>query len=328
MQLSVPFRLMFALLGGWLMALLHAQTPSVLDQAAREVGSVVERTRPAVVTVETVQLDNRLVRSSGFIVDSGGWVVCSAEGVQGARALRVLLSDGTAVPAQVVGVDAISGIALLRAPELGSRTSLRWGDPDRVPVGATVILIGNRGGLEGSVTVGTLGGKDRVGIRPQNQRVVLLLQFNGTVGSGEPGAPLLDARGQVIGVIIGALSNVEGVPASGLALTGFAIPSTIAQRVVNDLRLKGRAEHVWLGADYQTVGGAVVVRRVAPNSPAQNAGLLPNDLITGFNGQPIRSASDLTRALYYARPNQQVELVILREGKPLKLTVQLGVQSL
>lgn len=325
---SALFRLSVVWLGSWLIALVNAQAPSVLDQAAREVNLVVERARPAVVTIETVQVNNRVVRSSGFVIDAGGWIVCSAEGVQGARALRVILSDGAVSPAQLVGVDGISGIALVRATEAPNLPALRWGDSDRVPVGATVILIGNRGGLEGSVTVGTLGGKDRVGIRPQHQRVVLLLQFNGTVSSGEPGAPLLDARGQVIGVIIGALSNVEGMPASGLALTGFAIPSTIAQRVVNDLRLKGRAEHAWLGADYQTLGSSVVVRRVAPNSPAQNAGILPNDLITGFNGQPIRNAADLTRALYYSRPNQQVELVILREGKPLKLTVQLGVQSL
>ncbi len=328
MQSSVLFRVIAILIGILGYGLLGAQTPSVLDQAAREVNTVVDRALPAVVTIESLYGGNRSVRSSGFIVDPAGWVVCSFEGIQGARAVRVLLSDGRISPAQLVGADAITGIALLRLTELGDLPSLRWGDANRVPVGATVILIGNRGGLPGSVTVGTLGGKDRVGIRPQNQRVILLLQFNGAVGSGEPGAPLLDTRGQVIGVIIGALSSVEGMPAGGVAVTGFAVPSSIAQRVVSDLRTKGRAEHAWLGADYQGLSGSVIVRRVAPNSPAQQAGLMPGDLITGFNGQPIRSASDLTRALYMARPNQQVELLIQREGQPLKLTVQMGVQSL
>ncbi len=328
MRLSAHFKWVIALISILWVGIASAQTPSVLDQAAREVQSVVERASPAVVTVEGVMPANRVVRSSGFIIDSSGWVVCSAEGVQGARGLRVILSDGTVSPAELVGVDGITGVALVRLEGARNLPTLRWGDSDRVPVGATAILIGNRGGLAGSVTVGTLGGKDRVGIRPQNQRVVLLLQFNGTVGSGEPGAPLLDTRGQVIGVMVGSLSSVEGIAGANLALTGFAVPSRIAQRVVSDLRSKGYAEHAWLGADYQGIPGGVVVRRVAPNSPAQRVGLMPNDMITGFDGQPIRSASDLTRALYSARPNQQVELVIQREGQTLKLSVQLGVQSL
>ncbi len=328
MRLSAHFKWVIALISILWVGIASAQTPSVLDQAAREVQSVVERASPAVVTVEGVMPANRVVRSSGFIIDSSGWVVCSAEGVQGARGLRVILSDGTVSPAELVGADGITGVALVRLEGARNLPTLRWGDSDRVPVGATAILIGNRGGLAGSVTVGTLGGKDRVGIRPQNQRVVLLLQFNGTVGSGEPGAPLLDTRGQVIGVMVGSLSSVEGIAGANLALTGFAVPSRIAQRVVSDLRSKGYAEHAWLGADYQGIPGGVVVRRVAPNSPAQRVGLMPNDMITGFDGQPIRSASDLTRALYSARPNQQVELVIQREGQTLKLSVQLGVQSL
>ncbi len=328
MRLSAHFKWVIALISILWVGIASAQTPSVLDQAAREVQSVVERASPAVVTVEGVMPGNRVVRSSGFIIDSSGWVVCSAEGVQGARGLRVILSDGTVSPAELVGADGITGVALVRLEGARNLPTLRWGDSDRVPVGATAILIGNRGGLAGSVTVGTLGGKDRVGIRPQNQRVVLLLQFNGTVGSGEPGAPLLDTRGQVIGVMVGSLSSVEGIAGANLALTGFAVPSRIAQRVVSDLRSKGYAEHAWLGADYQGIPGGVVVRRVAPNSPAQRVGLMPNDMITGFDGQPIRSASDLTRALYSARPNQQVELVIQREGQTLKLSVQLGVQSL
>jgi len=291
------------------------------------VSRVVERALPAIVTVEA-RIGGRLVRSSGFVIDSSGSVVCAAEGVRMQPQVSLYLSEGEPVRARVVGVDNITGLALLR-PEISLRLpALSWGDSERLPLGSTLILIGNRSGLEGSVTVGTLGGKDRVGVRRDNQRVVLLLQFNGTVGSGEQGAPLLDSQGRVVGVMVGELASVEGAPVSPVAVVGFAVPSEIAQRVVNDLRTKGRAEHAWLGIDYQGLPTGVVVRRVALNSPAQQAGIQVGDIITQFNDKPIRTASDLTRELYFAQPNQRITLTVQREGQQVRLPVTLGVQSL
>ncbi|MCL6535380.1 MAG: S1C family serine protease [Armatimonadetes bacterium] len=304
-----------------------AQQPSLLERTGQEVSRVAERALPAIVTVEA-RIGGRLVRSSGFVIDSSGSVVCAAEGVRMQPQVSVYLSEGEPVRARVVGVDNITGLALLR-PEITLRLpALSWGDSERLPLGSTLILIGNRSGLEGSVTVGTLGGKDRVGVRRDNQRVVLLLQFNGTVGSGEQGAPLLDSQGRVVGVMVGELASVEGAPVSPVAVVGFAVPSEIAQRVVNDLRTKGRAEHAWLGVDYQGLPSGVVVRRVALNSPAQQAGIQVGDIITQFNDKPIRTASDLTRELYFAQPNQRVMLTVKREGQQVRLAVTLGAQSL
>ena len=304
-----------------------AQQPSLLERTGQEVSRVVERALPAIVTVEA-RIGGRLVRSSGFVIDSSGSVVCAAEGVRMQPQVSLHLSRGEPVRARVVGVDNITGLALLR-PEISLRLpALSWGDSERLPLGSTLILIGNRSGLEGSVTVGTLGGKDRVGVRRDNQRVVLLLQFNGTVGSGEQGAPLLDSQGRVVGVMVGELASVEGAPVSPVAVVGFAVPSEIAQRVVNDLRTKGRAEHAWLGIDYQGLPTGVVVRRVALNSPAQQAGIQVGDIITQFNDKPIRTASDLTRELYFAQPNQRITLTVQREGQQVRLPVTLGVQSL
>jgi S1-C subfamily serine protease len=304
-----------------------AQQPSLLERTGQEVSRVVERALPAIVTVEA-RIGGRLVRSSGFVIDSSGSVVCAAEGVRTQPQVSLYLSEGEPVRARVVGVDNITGIALLR-PEVNLRlSSLNWGESERLPLGSTLILIGNRSGLEGSVTVGTLGGKDRVGVRRDNQRVVLLLQFNGTVGSGEQGAPLLDSQGRVVGVMVGELASVEGAPVSPVAVVGFAIPSEIAQRVVNDLRTKGRAEHAWLGIDYQGLPSGVVVRRVTQGSPAQQAGIQVGDIITQYNDKPIRTASDLTRELYFAQPNQRITLTVQREGQQARLPVTLGVQSL
>jgi S1-C subfamily serine protease len=304
-----------------------AQQPSLLERTGQEVSRVVKRALPAIVTVEA-RIGGRLVRSSGFVIDSSGSVVCAAEGVRMQLQVSLYLSEGEPVRARVVGVDNITGIALLR-PEVNLRlSSLNWGESERLPLGSTLILIGNRSGLEGSVTVGTLGGKDRVGVRRDNQRVVLLMQFNGTVSSGEQGAPLLDSQGRVVGVMVGELASVEGAPVSPVAVVGFAIPSEIAQRVVNDLRTKGRAEHAWLGIDYQGLPSGVVVRRVAQGSPAQQAGIQVGDIITQYNDKPIRAASDLTRELYFAQPNQRITLTVQREGQQARLPVTLGVQSL
>lgn len=304
-----------------------AQQPSLLERTGQEVSRVAERALPAIVTVEA-RIGGRLVRSSGFVIDSSGSVVCAAEGVRMQPQVSLYLSEGEPVRARVVGVDNITGLALLR-PEISLRLpALSWGDSERLPLGSTLILIGNRSGLEGSVTVGTLGGKDRVGVRRDNQRVVLLLQFNGTVGPGEQGAPLLDSQGRVVGVMVGELASVEGAPVSPVAVVGFAVPSEIAQRVVNDLRTKGRAEHAWLGVDYQGLPSGVVVRRVALNSPAQQAGIQVGDIIMQYNDKPIRTASDLTRELYFAQPNQRITLTVQREGQQVRLPVTLGVQSL
>jgi serine protease Do len=304
-----------------------AQQPSLLERAGQEVSRVVERALPTIVTVEA-QIGSRLVRSSGFVIDSAGLVVCAAEGVRTQRQVAVYPLKGEPVRARVVGVDNITGIALLRAETALRLPALSWGDSERLPLGSTLILIGNRSGLEGSVTVGTLGGKDRVGVRRDNQRVVLLLQFNGTVSSGEQGAPLLDSQGRVVGVMVGELASVEGAPISPVAVVGFAVPSEVAQRVVNDLRTKGRAEHAWLGVDYQSIPSGVIVRRVTQSSPAQRAGIQVGDLFVQYNDKPIRTASDLTRELYFAQPNQRITLTVLREGQQLRLTVVLGTQSL
>ncbi|MCS7301606.1 MAG: S1C family serine protease [Fimbriimonadales bacterium] len=306
-----------------------AQQVSLLQQAEQEVSRVVERALPAVVTIEA-RLSGRPVRSSGFVIDSSGLIVCSADGVRAQPQVSVYLTGGGAFSANVIGVDNITGIALLRVrPEVRAElTALRWGDSERTPLGATAILIGNRGGLQGSVTVGTLGGKDRVGVRADNQRTVLVLQFNGTVGSGEPGAPLLDSQGRVIGVMIAQLAYVDGMQVPPTAITGFAVPSEIAQRVVNELRTKGRAEHAWLGVAYGVAPQGVFVQSVMPNSPAQQAGLQVGDLIEQFGDKPIRTVADITRELYRAQPNQRVNITIRREGQRLTLPVTLGKQSL
>lgn len=320
----------------------HAQPPkdSVLEQAATEVEQVVAKTRTAIVTVR-LESPNRnpslnlapgnrraTLVSSGFVVDSSGYIVCSADGAVGAGPFKVVLNDGQEVSASKVGADRITGIALLKVASREPLSALVFGNSDRVTLGSTAILIGNRYGLEGSVTVGTIGGIDRAGVRQDGKRLLLLLQFNAPVGAGEPGSPLLNSRGEVIGVIVGALSQVEGLGQQMVSNTAFAVPANVARRVVSDLRVHGKARHPWLGVDYRTHIRSVRVDMVVPNGPAEKAGLKANDVIVRVNGQPMTDATSLTRFLFNSQPNQTIVIEALRDGAPISLSVTLGEQIL
>jgi len=315
---------------------------SVLDQAANEVQQVVERCQNAIVSVRLqpgvkgvesgssgLLPNNRtssVLVSTGFIIDPSGYIVCSADGVSGKGPFRVALPDGQVMEAIKIGADLITSVALLKVQVNEPLPALTMGNSDSVPIGSTGILIGNRHGLTGSVTVGTIGGKDRAGSRANSNRLVLLMQFNAPLGAGEPGSPLLNSRGEVIGMMAGALSEVEGVLTQQAATTGFAVPSNLVRRVVNDLRAYGRARHAWMGAVCRTFAQGLRVESIVPQSPAQLAGLQVNDILLQFNGTPLNSMTALTRSLFYSKPGDKVALMFVRDGQRMQATLTLGDQ--
>lgn len=316
---------------------------SILEQAANEVQQVVERCQNAIVTVrlqsagggkqsgnigllQNHRTGSSVLVSTGFIIDPSGYIVCSADGVSGKGPFRVALPDGQVMEALKIGADQITSVALLKVQVNEPLPALIMGNSDTVPIGSTGILIGNRHGLAGSVTVGTIGGKDRAGSRANSNRLVLLMQFNAPLGAGEPGSPLLNSRGEVIGMMAGALSEVEGVLTQHAATTGFAVPSNLVRRVVNDLRAYGRARHAWMGAVCRTFAQGLRVESIVPQSPAQLAGLQVNDILLQFNGTPLTSMTALTRSLFYSKPGDKVALIFVRDGKRMQATLTLGDQ--
>lgn len=266
--------------------------------------------------------------SSGFVVDPTGYIVCTADGAEGPGPFRVVLQGGQQVLAHKVGADRITNLALLKAQGTERLPALTFGDSESVLIGATAILIsGNRGGLPGNVTIGTIGGKDRLGRIGNAPQSLLLLQFNGVVVAGEPGSPLLNVRGEVIGVLIGSPSEVEGQLMHSAA-TGFAIPSNLVRRVVSELRTQGKVHYPALGIRYETApAGGVMVSYVEVNSPADRAGLKPGDIILRFDNTPTPYPVTFTKKMLEAKPGQKVLLLIHRQGKPMMIQVELGAQK-
>lgn len=305
---------------------------------------IVERAMPSVVAVrvERGQLPTRnmlpnkmlALESSGFVIDSKGLVLCTAEGAVGQGPFRITFNDGREYVARKLGADElVSNLALLELEGATNLTALNLGNSDRARPGDFAILVGgSRAGYTSSVTIGTIAGVDRMAIDPQKGRFMPLIQFNGLVGAGEPGSPILNARGEVIGVLSGALAALDpdgrplNMQTQTIASTGFAVPSNMVARVVDQIKRTGKVQYAVLGLKYNNAprGGALVLE-VVVGGPAAKAGIKAEDVIVEFDGRSTPNVAELTKMLYAARPNSQVTVTVLRNGVRQPVTVRLGV---
>ncbi|MCU0961852.1 MAG: trypsin-like peptidase domain-containing protein [Pirellulaceae bacterium] len=276
-------------------------------------------------------------QGSGIIVDPEGYIVTNAHVLFQASQIRVRLSDGRSVPATVVGTDRETDMAVLRV-SAGDLIAAQWGDSDEIEVGALVWAVGSPLGLQRSVTFGILSGKHRsFTSEPTNGRLSLsglangspyhdFLQTDAAVNPGNSGGPLVDARGRVIGVN----TAIIGETYQGISL---AIPSSIARPVYERIVRDGRVVRGWLGVlprdlahdEAASLGldnatGALIME-VRPDSPAQRAGLLPNDVIIRWDDKPVNSRTDLFSRVALTEVGVPVNVVIVRDGATLTLQV-------
>lgn len=269
-------------------------------------------------------------QGSGVIVDEAGYVVTNHHVVAGATEIRVTLSDGRAAEAKVVGIDALTDLAVLKIEAAGLEAA-EWGDSDQLEVGALVWAVGSPFGLQHSITFGILSAKNRAAMAGTAWQD--FLQTDAAVNPGNSGGPLVDARGRIVGINTAIVGDVyQGI--------SFAIPSNVAKGVYDKLRASGRVERGWLGAQLGDVSdefarefelpvtrgayvSAVVMDRRNP-SPAQQAGLLPGDIVVKWNGQPIDDGGTLTRLIAVATIGSDAELTVVRENREVTLTVHIG----
>ena len=258
-------------------------------------------------------------QGSGFIIDASGYVVTNNHVVGEADRVTVELSDGRQMPAQVVGADPQTDIALLKIDAGGQLPTVPWGDSDAIRVGEPVLAMGNPFGLGGSATSGIVSARGRqIGAGPYDD----FIQTDASINPGNSGGPLFNDHGEVVGVNTAIFS-----PSGGNIGIGFAVPSKIAQRVVQELRQGGKVERGWLGVSLQPVDrelaqalGAgesrgALVAEVQSGSPAAKGGLEVGDLVTQVNGQPVRTPRDLAVAVGNEKPGSTVTMTINREGK-------------
>ena len=254
---------------------------------------------------------------SGFIIDPSGLIVTNTHVVSNADKIVVALHDGTELPAEVVGQDELTDVAVIRIKPTSALPSVTWGDSRVVEVGDWVVAAGNPFGLGGSVTAGIISARGRdIGSGPFDD----FIQIDAPINPGNSGGPLFNVDGQVVGITSAILS-----PTGSSVGIGFAIPSELASRIVEELRQKGRIERGWLGVSMAEIHEpGVAIAQVVRNGPAGRAGLRVGDIVTAINGQSVEDSRALLRAVAAIAPGQTARLTVQRQGREIEVPVTVG----
>ncbi len=267
-------------------------------------------------------------QGSGFIIDPSGYIVTNYHVVDGAQEITVVLDDGSKHTAKVKGRDAKTDLALIKIDASRPLPYVELGESDGAKVGDWVIAVGNPFGLGGSVTAGIISARGR---DLQSGPFDDYLQIDAPINRGNSGGPLFDATGRVIGVNTAIWS-----PSGGNVGIGFAVPSSLAKSVVDQLRDRGSIARGWLGVQIQSVsedlaqslgvpeGKGALVAAVTPDSPAAKAGVKPGDLIVAMDGKALEDFKALPKQVAATEPGKRATLEVVREGKTRELTVTVG----
>jgi len=264
-------------------------------------------------------------QGSGTIVDPKGYIITNFHVIDGASEVLVRLGDRPPIPnVKVIGADPLSDIAVLKI-DAGDLTAAPWGDSDSLQVGDPVMAVGNPFGLARTVTTGIISAKERRGL-PVNLDYQDFLQTDAAVNPGNSGGPLVNMKGQVVGIntaIVG--QSYQGV--------GFSIPSRLAREVYEHLKETGKVARGWLGVEIHQLteplaeqlgveqpAGALVAGVIA-ESPAQKGGIEPGDVIVEFDGEKINKPSDLSLAVARTKVGSKVSVVLVRNGERRKISV-------
>jgi serine protease Do len=325
----------------------HAQAPVSVTLPGDGIADLVDRVKHAVVNIDTVshrraptgqaeifrhyfgggapmpQEEEQKGVGSGFVLAADGLIVTNYHVIKGAEKLTVTMADGTKHAGKVIGTDPGSDLALVRISAKGL-TALKLADPKSLRVGQFVVAVGSPLGLSQTVTSGILSAINRdINL---NSRVNFL-QTDAPINPGNSGGPLLNLRGEVIGVNTAIAARGQGI--------GFAVPVDTLATVLPQLQAKGQVERAWLGVGigdlpedksqlfYPTEYG-VLVGRVEKNGPADKAGLKAGDVILSMNGQKLTGASQLIKEVAKLPVGQNVDLLVARSGQQKTFKLVLG----
>jgi len=256
---------------------------------------------------------------SGFIVSADGYILTNEHVISSADKIEVTLAGRSeSYPARKIGADHDLDLAVLKIDAGDNLPTVPLGNSDSIRVGDWAIAIGNPYGLDHTVTVGVISAKGRP-VTVQDRQYRNLLQTDASINPGNSGGPLLNLKGEVIGINTAVNAQAQGI--------GFAIPSSTVQAVFNELVNKGKVTHPWLGVYLQTVteemaqylglqsqSGALVAQ-VVEGSPAAKAGLRRGDVIISYNGCNVANPSELTDLVSGTAVGSQVEIQYIRDGQ-------------
>lgn len=310
-----------------------ARDSSLLDEYSRTVVAAVERVAPAVVNIDIKQRveTRRGTRDvggsgSGFVIAPDGFILSNSHVIHNASAITVNLSDGRDYPAQLIGDDPDTDLAVIRidAPQL---SHVRLADSESLRVGQIVIAIGNPLGFQASVTAGVISALGR-SMHAQSGRLIdNIIQTDAALNPGNSGGPLVNSAGEVIGVNTAMIRPAQGIC--------FAIASNTAKFVAAWLIRDGKIRRSYVGVAGQNVPihrrvvrfynlpleTGVLVVSIEKNSPAAKAGIREGDVIVAFNGEPIGSIHELHRRLMAEQIDVESKIVIVRHTEKVELSI-------
>ncbi len=265
---------------------------------------------------------------SGFIISPDGFIVTNNHVVDQADEISVRLTDGEEYDAVVVGRDPLSDIALLKIEAEDDLPYVEFGDSDAIRVGEWVMTIGNPFGLGGTVTAGIVSARNRdIG----NGNYDDFIQTDASINRGNSGGPVFNMDGKVIGV-----NTMIFSPTGTNIGIGFAIPSSQVSGVVDQLKEFGRTRRGWIGVTIQAVTDEVaeslglesangaIISSIVEDGPSDKAGLLPGDIIKEFDGVTVETSRDLPMIVAGTDIHEPVDLVILRDGEEMTVTLVTG----
>jgi len=265
---------------------------------------------------------------SGIIIAPNGYIVTNNHVIKDATDIRVTLNDRRVLPAKLVGADPLTDLAVIKV-EASGLPSLPWGDSTALRPGQTVLAFGNPFGFRFTVTRGIVSAINRTNPYSDDpHKPGQFVQTDAAINPGNSGGPLVDARGEVVGINTFLIS-----PSGSFSGMGFAIPEQIAKHTVETLIKDGKVRHAYMGVGITDVtpdnakffhlsdtNGAVITE-VQPDAPGAKAGLKVGDVITEVNGQKVNDAGSLQVLIGEHAPGTKVNLQILRDGKPMSLPV-------
>ena len=322
----------------------EAQNVKIYKQAAPAVANIVTRAVQYDFFFDAVPVEGA---GSGFVIDTDGHILTNYHVVQGAQTIEVVLGDQTRYKAKYIGADTRNDIALIQIDPKGRKlATLPLGDSRNLLVGQRVLAIGNPFGFQSTLTTGVVSSLGRTVQTSENTFIDEAIQTDASINRGNSGGPLLNSRGEVIGI-----NSAIFAPTGTTAGIGFAIPINTAKRAAEDLISTGRVRHASLGAEGRAVWPGladalhlgveqgILVERVTPGGPAAQAGIrggtrsvlaglqelrIGGDVLVAMNGKELTSQMDLNLMLNRAWPGDTVTLTIVRDGKKLDVPVKLG----
>jgi serine protease Do len=262
---------------------------------------------------------------SGFIIDKEGHIITNNHVIEGASEIHVRLSTEKEYDAEVIGRDPKTDIALIKIKSWNSLPVVELGDSGKVEIGEWVMAIGNPFGLSQTVTVGIVSAKGRViGSGPYDN----FIQTDASINPGNSGGPLFNMNGEVVGINTAIVATGQGI--------GFAIPVNVAKEILPQLKEKGKVTRGGIGVYVQKMtpelaksfgmekSKGALVADIIPGGAAEAAGIQRGDVIVKFDGKEIDEMNELPRMVAATPVGKEVEVEVLREGKPLKIKLKVG----